>query len=137
MCECSCSAGLVFFVRTHDETPTSEELVGMFLIGLNQKVILKAMQLFLISMGYLAQTLTRHLQKHDSRVTNKPLKTLQQVFPSPKYRPSIEGQPNVIYKLPCKNCDRDWSYMGGTGKCLQTRQKEHLRNVRSHHVTEG
>ena len=32
----------------------------------------------------ISQPLTRLLEKHDIRVVNKPLKTLQQEFPSPK-----------------------------------------------------
>ena len=47
------------------------------------------------------QPLTRILRRRDIQVVNKPLKTLQQEFPSPKFRPSIEHQPNVVYKIPC------------------------------------
>ena len=63
------------------------------------------------------------------QVVNKPFKTLQQEFPSPKFRPSIEHQPNVIYKIPCADCD--WCYVGETGRCFETRKKEHIRNVKT------
>ena len=45
----------------------------------------------------LAEPLTRTLQKYDITVCNKPLKTLQHEFPSPKHRPTIEEQTNVVY----------------------------------------
>ena len=35
---------------------------------------------------------------------NKPLKTLHREFPSPKSRPPLDLQPNVVYKIPCANC---------------------------------
>ena len=71
------------------------------------------------------QPLTRIPRRHDIQVVNKPFKTLQQEFPSPKFRPSIEHQPNVIYKIPCTDCD--WCYVGET----ETRKKEHIRNVKT------
>ena len=42
------------------------------------------------------QLLTRIRQRHNIQVVNKPFKTLQQEFPSPKFRPSIEHHLNVI-----------------------------------------
>ena len=77
----------------------------------------------------ISQPLTR-LRKHDIRVVNKPLKTLQQEFPSPKSRPPIDLQPNVIYKIYCADCP--WSYVGETGRSFETRRKEHMRNVKSY-----
>ena len=64
----------------------------------------------------VTQPLTRILRRHDIRVVNKPLKTLQQEFLSPKFRPPIEHQPNVVYKIPCVDCD--WCYIGETGRCF-------------------
>ena len=78
----------------------------------------------------ISQPLTRLLRKHDIRVVNKPLKILQQEFPSPKSRPPIDLQPNVVYKISCADCP--WSYVGETGRCFETRRKEHMRNVKSY-----
>jgi len=75
------------------------------------------------------QLLTRIRQRHNIQVVNKPFKTLQQEFPSPKFRLSIEHQPNVIYKIPCANCD--WCYVGETSRCFETRKKEHIRNIKT------
>ena len=78
----------------------------------------------------VTQPLTRILRRHDIQVVNKPLKTLQQEFSSPKFRPPIEHQPNVVYKIPCADCG--WCYVGETGRCFETRKKEHVRNVKTY-----
>jgi len=76
----------------------------------------------------LTEPLTRVLKKHDVTVVNKPFTTLQQQFPAPKFRPSMESQTNVVYKIPCTNCS--WCYIGETGRAFNTRKKEHLRNTK-------
>jgi len=55
--------------------------------------------------------------------------SLQHEFPSPKFRPSIEHQPSVIYKIPCADCD--CCYVGETGRCFETPKKEYIRNVKT------
>jgi len=76
------------------------------------------------------EPLTIILWRPHIRVVNKPFKTLQQEFTSPKLRPSIiEHQLNVIYKIPC--ADWDWCYVSETGYCFETRKKKHSRNVKT------
>ena len=70
----------------------------------------------------VTEPLTRVLKKHDVTVVNKPFTTLQQQFPALKFRPSIESQTNVVYKIPCTNCS--WCYIGETGRASNTREKE-------------
>ena len=77
--------------------PTPEELVCMFFKWAAPSDFFNYAVLPYIN--GVSQPLTRLLRKHDIRVVNKPLKTLQQEFPSPKYRPPIDLQPNVVYKL--------------------------------------
>ena len=72
-----------------------EELVCIFLSGLRLKGTLTVLLPSFIN--GVTQLLTRILRRHDIRVVNKPLKTLQQEFLPPKFRPPIEHQPNVIY----------------------------------------
>ena len=48
--------------------------------------------------------------------------------PAPKFRPSMESQTNVVYKIPCTNCS--WCYIGETGRAFNTQKKEHLRNTK-------
>ena len=80
----------------------------------------------------LTEQLTRLLRNHEKiiRVANKPFKTLQQEFPSPKYRQPSDLQCDVVYKIPCKNCS--WNDIGETGTCFQTRKKEHQRNLKNY-----
>ena len=72
----------------------------------------------------------RLLRKNDIRVVNKPLKTLQREFPSPKFRQPSDFQCNVVYKIPCEDCS--WNYIGETGRCFRTRKKEHQRNLKNY-----
>ena len=60
------------------------------------------------------------------RVVTRPHRTLHQEFPSPEFRPPSHLQTNVVYKIPCNDCN--WSYIGETGR--NTRKKEHIRNVK-------
>ena len=69
----------------------------------------------------VTEPLTRVLKKHDVTVVNKPFTTLQQQFPAPKFRPSMESQINVVYKIPCTNCS--WCYIGETGRALKPVKK--------------
>ena len=108
--------------------PTPEELVCMFFKWAAPHENPNSFAVLPFING-VTQPLTRILRKHDIQVVNKPLKTLQQEFPSPKFRPSIEYQPNVVYKIPCADCD--WCYIGETGRCFDTRKKEHIRNVKT------
>ena len=78
----------------------------------------------------LTEPLTRLLRKNDIRVVSKPAKTLQQEFPSPKFRQPLDLQCNVVYKIPCSDCC--WSYVGETGRCFKTRRKEHQRNLKNY-----
>jgi hypothetical protein len=74
------------------------------------------------------EPLKRLLKRYGIRTTTKPLRTLEQGFPSPKDRPLPEKQTNVVYKINCADCS--WSYIGETGRALETRKKEHKRNVK-------
>ena len=81
----------------------------------------------------ITEPLTRILKEHDIQVTSRPVKTLQQHFPIPKFRPAEDDQCNVIYKIPCASCP--WSYIGETKRSFTTRRKEHMRNLK--HRTKG
>ena len=87
------------------------------------------MSLYLIING-VTDALRRILQKQNIRVTNKPLKTLQRIFPTPKHQVPPEQRINVVYNIPCSDCS--WSYVGETGRSFGTRKKEHIRNVKNH-----
>ena len=100
--------------------PTAEEFVCMFFKWAALSDFSKYAVLPYIN--GISQPLTRLLKKHDIRVVSKPFKTLQQEFPSPKSRPPIDLQPNVVYKISCADCP--WSYVGETGRSFETRKKK-------------
>ncbi len=70
----------------------------------------------------VTDALRRILQKQNIRVTTKPLKTLQRIFPTPKHQVPPEQRINVVYNIPCSDCS--WSYVGETGSSFGTRKKE-------------
>ena len=108
---------------------TPKELVCMFFKWATPPEHPSSFALLPFINGIITQPLTRLLHIHDIQVTNKPFKHLQQELPSPKLRPPIEHQPNMLYKIPCVGCD--WCYVGETGRCFETRNKEHIRNVKT------
>ena len=100
---------------------SDEELVGMLFKVVEPTESRKSFASLPYIKGITDEPLTRVLKKHDVKVVNKPLTTLQQQFPAPKFRPSMESQTNVVYKLPCTNCS--WCYIGETGRAFNTRKK--------------
>ena len=107
--------------RFRPPVPSPEELVGIFFKCVDPPPTLPYIKA-------LTEPLTRLLKKHDVQVTNKPLKTLQQEFQAPKFRPGKVDQCNFVYKIPCTTCS--WSYIGETRRLFSTRKKEHARNVK-------
>ena len=113
--------------QTEKATPSPEELVRSF-FELIEPSELYAGYTTLPYIKGITEPLTRTLKKHNIKVCNKPLRTLEQEFSSVKYRPPTEERNNVIYKIPCKDCA--WNYVGETGRSLKTRKVEHIRSVK-------
>ena len=105
-----------------------EELVGMFFKMVEPTESRKSFASLPYIKG-LTEPLTRVLKKYDVTVVNKPFTTLQQQFPVPKFRPSMESLTDVVYKIPCTNCT--WCCIGETSRAFKTRKKEHLRNTKT------
>ena len=110
-------------------TPPPEELVSMFFKWADPSDTSLGFACLPYIRG-LTEPLTRLLRKNYIRVVSKPAKTLQQEFPSPKFRQPLDLQCNVVYKIPCADCC--WSYVGETGRCFKTRRKEHQRNLKNY-----
>ena len=110
------------------KTPSPEELVGIFFKNV-ESTTPKSYAVLPYIKG-LTEKLQRTLRKHDIDVATKPVKTLQQQFPSPKYRVPMEEETGVVYQIPCKECP--WTYIGETGRSFQTRKKEHMENVKNY-----
>ena len=113
--------------RKKDMIPEPEELVREFFASVDPLTTSSGYAVLPYIKG-LTEPLTRVLRKYDIKVSNKPVRTLQQDFPSPKDRPKIEKQTNVVYKIGCKDCL--WSYIGETGRCFEKSKNKHIRNVK-------
>ena len=100
--------------------PSPEELVGMFFKWAEPSNTHPDFACIPYISG-LTEPLSRLLRNNGIRVVTKPHKTLQQEFPSPKFRPLIDLQTNVVYKISCNDCS--WNYIGETGRCFSTRKK--------------
>lgn len=76
----------------------------------------------------LSEKIAREL-KHDSfSIAFKNENTLRKLFTKQKTPTPKEMQSNVIYKIPCLECDG--VYIGQTKRYLKTRISEHIRSVR-------
>ena len=113
-------------VMFENRMPPLEQLVGSFFDLVEPKT--NRSYAVLPYIKGLTEPLRRILKPHDIRVTTKPLRTLEQMFPSTKDRPLPENQTNVVYQINCSDCS--WSYVGETGRAFITRRKEHERNVK-------
>ena len=81
--------------------PPPEELVSMFFKWADPCSMYQGFACLPYISG-LTEPLTRLLRKNDIRVVNKAVKTLQQEFPSPKFRQPSDLQCNVVYKFHVK-----------------------------------
>ena len=61
---------------------------------------------------------------HSSNLTNNSSRRA-----APKFRPSLESQTNVVYKIPCADCS--WRHIGETSRAFNVRKKEYLGNVKA------
>ena len=113
--------------RATETIPSPEELVGMFFKWVEPSETSFDLACLPYING-LTEPLQRLLRNNGIHVVTRPHRTLHQEFPSPKFRPPSHLQANVVYKIPCNDCN--WSYIGETGRCLHTRRKEHIRNVK-------
>ena len=114
-------------IKTEKAMPSPEELVRTFFELIEPSEPCAGYATLPYIKG-ITEPLSRTLKKHNIKVCNKPLRTLEQEFPSVKHRPTTEEKNNVIYKIPCKDCA--WNYIRETGRSLKTRKAEHIRNVK-------
>lgn len=78
----------------------------------------------------LSEKIKQTLTSENINIAFKSENTIKKkFFTKLKSRTPIDLQSNVIYQIPCKNCDK--SYIGQTGRYLNTRKKEHIRDVKN------
>ena len=78
----------------------------------------------------ISELTARLLQPHGITVAHQPDATLRRIVSQPKSNPPMLEKSNVIYKIPCKDCNKH--YVGQTGRKLSTRLHEHKLAVKRH-----
>ena len=76
-----------------------------------------------------SETISRILQPYNIRVAHKPGTTLRQLLTDVKDREKPNNRQGADYKIKCSNCQS--SYIGDTGRNLNTRLTEHKRAMRN------
>ena len=76
-----------------------------------------------------SETISRILQSYNIRVAHKPTTTLRQLLTNVKDRDEPNNRQGAVYKIKCSDCQA--SYIGETGRNLNTRPTEHKRATRN------
>ena len=76
-----------------------------------------------------SETISRILQPYNIRVAHKPTTTLRQLLTNAKDRDEPNNRQGAVYKIKCSDCQA--SYIGETGRNLNTRRTEHKRVTRN------
>ena len=71
----------------------------------------------------------RILQPYNIRVAHKPITTLRQLLTNVKDKDEPNDRQGAVYKIKC--CDCQATYIGETGRNLNTRLTEHKRATRN------
>jgi len=75
----------------------------------------------------LSEAFSRILKTYRICTAVRPHTMLRNMLVHPKDRISDEEKPEVVHKIPCKNCEQ--FYVGETGRPLGARVKEHRKEV--------
>ena len=76
-----------------------------------------------------SETIARILQPYNIRVAHKPITTLRQLLTNFKDKDEPNDRQGAVYKIKCCNCQA--TYIGETGRNLNTRLTEHKRATRN------
>jgi len=76
-----------------------------------------------------SETISRIIQPYNTRVAHKPTTTLRHLLTNVKDRDEPNNRQGAVYKIKCSECQA--SYIGVTGRNLNTRLTEHKRATRN------
>jgi len=76
-----------------------------------------------------SETISRILQPYNIPVAHKPTATLRHLLTNVKDRDEPNNRQGAVYKIKCSDCQA--SYIGETGRNLNTRLSEHKRATRN------
>ena len=75
----------------------------------------------------VAERANRVFKKHNIATAMKPNTSLRKLLVHPKDKIDSLDKTDCIYEIPCQNCDS--TYVGETGRKLNTRLKEHQKET--------
>ena len=85
-----------------------------------------------------SEAIARILQPYNIRVAHKPITTLRHLLTNVKDKDEPNNRQGAIYKIECSDCQA--SYIGETGRNLNTQLTEHKRATRNgdvnNHISE-
>ena len=76
-----------------------------------------------------SETISRILQPYNIRVAHKPTITLRHLLTNVKDKDEPNNRQGAVYKIKCSDCQA--SYIGETGRNLNTRLTEHKRATKN------
>ena len=76
-----------------------------------------------------SETISRILQPYNIRVAYKPTTTLRHLLTNVKDKDELNNRQEAVYKIKCSDCQA--SYIGETGRNLNTRLTEHKRATKN------
>ena len=76
-----------------------------------------------------SETISRILQPYNIRVAHKPTITLRQLLTNVKDKDEPNNRQGAVYKIKCSDCQA--SYIGETGRNLNTRLTEHKQATKN------
>ena len=74
----------------------------------------------------------RIMRKYNIATGVKPYSTLRNTFVHPKDKRDTLEKCDVVYRIPCHNCDQ--VYIGETGRPLKVRMEEHHKEAEAQSV---
>ena len=81
-----------------------------------------------VTIPYTSDTIWRILQPYKIRVAHKPTTTFRHLLTNVKDRDEPNNRQGAVYKIKCSDCQA--SYIGETGRNLNTRLTEHKRGTK-------
>jgi len=79
-------------------------------------------------LGSVTGNLAREFNKYNIQVISKPGQRVGQLLNKHKFKISNHDRSDIIYKIPCNNCEK--SYIGETSKKLKDRIKQHQGTIK-------
>ena len=123
---------------SHDGIGWKTRVCHQSLVGFNPSIVSQVGQvrsvycyvsMLEVGLSVSFPTISQILQPYNIRVAHKPATTLWYLLTNVKDREEPNNRQGAVYKIKCSNCQA--SYIGETGRNLNTRLTEHKRTTRN------